>query len=124
MNSDSIRLCVPAEAAYARVVRMTASNLAVLADMDVDDVDDVRMAAEEGFVYACATAPAACDVVFTVSSEEMRIDCALGEVDAADDEQTDLDLIEALLNAVCDDFGFTDDGSRLVLIKKAGSHAR
>ena len=124
MISDSIRLCVPAEAAYARVVRMTASNLAVLADMDVDDVDDVRMDAEEGFVYACATAPTACDVAFIVSPEEMRIDFALGEKDAADDEQTDLDLIEALLNAVCDDFGFSDDGSSLVLIKKAGSHAR
>ena len=124
MISDSIRLCVPAEAAYARVVRMTASNLAVLADMDVDDVDDVRMAAEEGFVYACATAPTACDVAFIVSPEEMRIDFALGDKDAADYEQTDLDLIEALLNAVCDDFGFSDDGSSLVLIKKAGSHAR
>ena len=79
MISDSIRLCVPAEAAYARVVRMTASNLAVLADMDVDDVDDVRMAAEEGFVYACATEPTACDVAFIVSPEEMRIDFALGD---------------------------------------------
>lgn len=122
MVSDSVRLCVPAEASFARVVRMTASNLAVLAELDVDEVEDVRMAAEEGFVYACATAPAVCDVAFTITHDEVRISFALGELDAADDEQTDLDLIEALLDAVCDDFGFSDDGASLVLVKRAGAH--
>ncbi len=58
MAEKSISLSVPAEAEFARVVRMTAANLAVLCDMNVDEVDDLRMAAEEGFVYSCATAPA------------------------------------------------------------------
>ncbi|MDO5119365.1 MAG: ATP-binding protein [Coriobacteriales bacterium] len=124
MNSEYVRLSVPAEASYARVVRMTASSLAVLADMGVDDVEDVRMAAEEGFVYACATAPEVCDVTFTISDNEVCIDYLLGDVDAEDDDETDLDLIEALLFAVCDDFGFSNDGSTLRLVKKAGTHAR
>ena len=36
---------------------MMAANLAVCCEMSVEDVEDVRMAAEEGFVYACATRP-------------------------------------------------------------------
>jgi serine/threonine-protein kinase RsbW len=123
MVSNSVRLSVPAEASYARVVRMTAANLAVLAEMGVDDVEDVRMAAEEGFVYACATAPEICEVTFYVSNDAIRIDFMLGDADAEDDDDTDLDLIEALLSAVCDDFGFSEDGANLSLVKKAATHA-
>ena len=123
MSTTPVRLSIPAEAQYARVVRMTASNLAVLAEMGVDDVEDVRMAAEEGFVYACATGPEVCDVSFSFEDGGIRISFVLGELDAADDETTDLGLIEALLSAVCDDYGFSDDGMNLVLIKKASPHA-
>ena len=51
MQPKTVQLSVPAEPAYARSVRMMAANLAVVAGMVVDDVEDVRMAAEEGFVY-------------------------------------------------------------------------
>ena len=47
---QTIRLTVPAEPAYARSVRMMAANLAVLGEMTVDDIEDMRMAAEEGFI--------------------------------------------------------------------------
>ena len=68
MQQDTIRLSVPAEPAYARAVRMMAANLAVVADMGVDDVEDLRMAAEEGFVYSCATEPSTSDVSFSVGT--------------------------------------------------------
>ena len=55
MQDSVVRLCVPAEARYARSVRMMASSLAVVSGMGIDDVEDVRMAAEEGFVYNCVT---------------------------------------------------------------------
>lgn len=123
MRSDSVRLCVPAEASYARVVRMTASNLAVLCEMGVDDVEDVRMAAEEGFVYACCTRPEQCVVSFDLSPEQVRMSFSLGEADADESSETDLDLVELLLAAVCDDFGVTEDGSMLSLVKKVVAHA-
>ena len=50
MDSDNVILSVPASAEYARSVRMLAASLAVTDDFSVDDVEDVRMAAEEGFV--------------------------------------------------------------------------
>lgn len=122
MSSDSVCLRVPAAASYARVVRMTASNLAVLCEMDVDDVEDVRMAAEEGFVFACATEPSACDVSFELTGEEVRMAFSLGDADA--ESNADLDLIELLLSAVCDDFGVSEDGSELSIVKRVSTHVR
>jgi serine/threonine-protein kinase RsbW len=123
MERGSVRLSVPAEVGFARVVRMTAASLATMGELGVDDVEDVRMAAEEGFVYACATAPAACDVSFQLSGDEVRMAFSLGEQDAEDAPDTDVDLIEALLSAVCDDYAISDDGLTLSLVKRVRPHA-
>ena len=117
MHEQTVRLSVPAEAAYARTVRMMASNLAVVCGMSVDDVEDVRMAAEEGFVYCCATEPASCEVSFTLAEGEVSVRFALGETEPEDDGA--LSLAELLLAAVCDEHGVSDDGSALTLVKRA-----
>lgn len=119
MPEQTVRLSVPAEADFARTVRMMAANLAVVCDMSVDDVEDVRMAAEEGFVYCCATRPESCDVSFELNQGEVRVAFALGTGEIDDTDGT-LDLAELLLSAVCDEHGVTDDGSSLVLVKRAG----
>lgn len=121
MQEKTVRLSVPAEAEYARAVRMMASNLAVVCGMSVDDVENVRMAAEEGFVYSCATAPAACDITFTLREDSVVMDFALGdaESEAIEAAGVDLTLAELLLQAVCDDFAVTDGGV-LHLEKTAG----
>lgn len=112
MQEKTVRLSVPAEAGYARAVRMMASNLAVVCCMSVDDVEDVRMAAEEGFVYSCATAPAVCDITFTLSEGSVAMDFALGdaEPEVIEAAGVDLTLAELLLQAVCDDFAVTGGG--------------
>lgn len=117
MQEQTVRLSVPAEASFARTVRMMAANLAVVCGMSVDDVEDVRMAAEEGFVYSCATEPAACEVSFDLSEGQVRATFGLGPQEPADDGA--LDLAELLLSAVCDEHGVSDDGSALVLVKRA-----
>ena len=118
MPSKSVHLSVPAEAGFARTVRMMAANLAVVSDMSVDDVEDVRMAAEEGFVYCCATEPESCEVTFELAQGEVRTTFGLGssEVDKDDDS---LGFVELLLSAVCDEFGVSDDGQLLTLVKRA-----
>lgn len=121
MASQTVRLSVPAEPAFARSVRMCASTLAVNCSMNVLDVEDVRMIAEEGFVYACATAPEGVDVAFTLEPGSMAMDIALGDVDPADDQ---IQLVETLLDAVCDEFTFSDDGATLHLVKRtAGANS-
>ena len=123
MQQDTIRLSVPAEPAYARAVRMMAANLAVVADMGVDDVEDLRKAAEEGFVYSCATAPKACDVSFSMGDGAFSMDFSLGERDIEEAEPTeDLGLVELLLQAVCDECEVA--GGALHLVKRnGGAHA-
>jgi serine/threonine-protein kinase RsbW len=50
MASDTVNLRVPAKGEYAKLVRMTAAALSSRMGMNYDQVDDVRMAAEEAFV--------------------------------------------------------------------------
>ncbi|MDI9590317.1 MAG: ATP-binding protein [Acidobacteriota bacterium] len=117
MSGQTVRLSVPAKAGFARAVRMMAASLAVVCDMSVDDVEDVRMAAEEGFVLCCATAPESCDVDFALSQGEVRMAFALGPQEA-DDADGSLRLAELLLSAVCDEHAVTDGGASLVLVKR------
>ena len=74
MKTSHVELSVPAEAAFARTVRMMAANLAVCLDMNVDDVEEVRMAAEEGFVLSCASKPAVCAIAFDLSDDGIAME--------------------------------------------------
>lgn len=118
-SADPIRLTVPAAPEYARVVRMCAASAAAVADLSLEDVEDVRMAAEEGFVYACATGQTAVSCELSLGEGSLELTYSLGsDLDAVDDES--LDLVEALLDAICEDFGISEDGSALTLVLRTG----
>ncbi|MBM6775319.1 ATP-binding protein [Olsenella profusa] len=119
MDTKNVQLTTPAEASFARSVRMTAASLAVCCDMSVEDVEDVRMIAEEGFVYTCATDPSEVSVTFSLSEGAMSMDFALG---ASEPQGESIELTHVLLAAVCDEFSVLDDGT-LRLVKRAdGAH--
>lgn len=116
MPEQTVRLSVPAEASFARTVRMMAANLAVVCDMSVDEVEDVRMAAEEGFVYSCATGGANCDITFQVSASAVAIDFSLGAEEPSEDATGYATL---LLGAVCDEFDVDPSAAVLHLLMRA-----
>jgi serine/threonine-protein kinase RsbW len=60
---DAIRLVVPAESRHVRLVRMTAAGVAAEAGLDVDDVEDVRVAVSELFALLVEEAESAGDDV-------------------------------------------------------------
>ncbi len=122
MDQKSVFLGVPAEPEFARVVRMTAASLAADCDLGVEDVEDVRMIAEEGFVLSCATAPDAVDVRFSLEPGVVAMDFPLGAAMPQDDS---LDLVMALLDAVCDVLSVADadDGRTLHLEKRRAGDA-
>ena len=126
-SPSSVGLSVPAEPRFARAVRMLAATLAVNCEMSVEEVEDVRIAAEEGFVYSCATAPDIVDVRFILHDDAFEMEFTLGEASFADAprdvDAAPLDLVELLLTAVCDDFGVSDDDSLLHLVKRIGANA-
>ena len=123
MSASVVPLSVPAEPSFARSVRMMAANLAVLCSMSVDEVEDTRMAAEEAFVYACATAPATCEITFEVRADQLGMSFSLGGVDPLEESELveQVGLAELLLSAVCDSYEFADDGSVLQVTKLVGS---
>jgi serine/threonine-protein kinase RsbW len=126
MAIDRITLTVPAKSEYAKTVRMTAAALVSRMGMNFDDVDDVRMAAEEAFVYAVDTLPEDAEVrfEFSVSDDELKIDVPLGSEDPSSDEEADRRAAYAtfILESVCDSYGFEsdEDGAHLRLTKRVG----
>ena len=118
MSDTNVSLAVPAQADFARTVRMLAANLAVVGGMSVDDVEDVRMAAEEGFVYSCATGIDTCRISFVVEPGSVSMEFGLGE-GKLDADDTSGAYVELILAAVCDEFEAKDGVLRLT--KRAGA---
>lgn len=122
---QTIKLTVPAEADYARAVRMTAASLAVVCDMSVEDIEDIRMAAEEAFVVSCATKPEVCNIEFGLDGGELSMDFPLGDHDPAEGSDTEalqaLDLAELLLEAVSDECDYNEDGTGLHIVKRSAA---
>ena len=118
MDEKHVLLRVPAEPAFARSVRMSASALAFAAGIEsVEDVEDVKMIADEGFVYACATSPEDVEVDFALSEGRVSMDFSLGGGEPADES---VDLVCVLLSALCDEFAFSEDGATLHLARTPG----
>jgi serine/threonine-protein kinase RsbW len=126
MATDRILLSVPAKSEYAKTVRMTAAALVGRMGMNYDQVDDVRMAAEEAFVYAVDTLPEDAQVQFEfcVDDDQVIIDVPLGSEDPSSDEEAERRAAYAtfILESVCDEYEFVSDenGPRLRLVKRVG----
>jgi len=125
MDKDRVTLVVPAKGEFAKTVRLTAAALAGRMGMTYDDVDDVRMAAEEAFVYACDTKPDAGEVTlfFYPEGDLMRIEVPLGSGSRASAEDAERGAAYAtfILQSVCDRFELSSDehGAWLRLEKHA-----
>ena len=64
-----------------------------------------------------------CDIVFSLEQDLIAIDFSLGDAlpeEGAGDEKGALEFAELLLSAICDDYGVSEDGAKLHLVKKIG----
>jgi len=127
MADDRITLIVPAKSEYAKAVRMTAAALVSRLGMTYDEVEDVRMAADEAFVYAVDTLTEDAEIkfVFTLTDDGIEIDVSIGVEEPRSDEDSDRSVAYAtfILESVCDRFEFASDenGAHLRLFKRAGA---
>jgi serine/threonine-protein kinase RsbW len=124
-ESDRVALTVPARGEYARTVRLAAAELATRAGMDIDDVDDVKLAVEEAFVYAVARLKDAdLKVAFTVddSSIEVLVGPLPGPCVDGDEADAGERYAAFILAEVCDEFDILDrEGACFLrLFKKKG----
>lgn len=128
MSQDIVRLSVPARGEYAKTVRMTAASLVSRMGMTFDEIDDVRIAAEEAFVYA-AESMADGDPVeleFGLEGDVLTLTVALGVEAQLTDEEVERRTSYAtfILESVCDSFELMTDESGVSfmrLVKRAES---
>lgn len=117
LTEHPIALTLAAEPDLARLVRMTAANVGALAGMSVDRIEDMRMAAEEAFIYAASAEPdGALTITFSFDDDGVRMTFELA-LDAfpAVKEGDPAAYADLLLAAVCDSYERTDGPARLVL---------
>jgi len=127
MLHDRITLTVPARGEYAKTVRMTAAALVSRMGMAYDEVDDVRIAAEEAFVYAADTMAEGEPITFDfeIGDDWIAISVGLGSGAQLSDDEVARRASYAtfILESVCDSFELVSDenGSpSMRLLKRSG----
>ena len=119
----NVSLTVTADAGLARLVRMTAANVAMLSSMSVDRVEDIKMAAEEAFIYACGTsAGSELEISFTADAEHVDMTFTLEGVPAyaeATEEDPTAAYADLIIGAVCDSYEKRESPATLVMSLKA-----
>ena len=118
--ADITTLEVPAQGDYARVVRMTAANIATLAGFGIEEVDDVRMAAEEAFIYTLATNPGPrLSVTMGLQGSRLSMDFSLGgDWNADDPDEPALAYSALILQAMCDVYEIVEEPTLLLHLEK------
>lgn len=121
-NPTHVALTVACEPHLARIVRMTAANVATLSAMSVERVEDMRMAAEEAFIYACGTAPGEDLLIdFDVDEHHVAMTLQLSATAFAEPSEEDPAAVYAdlILGSVCDVYEKREEPARLLLDMKA-----
>lgn len=129
MREDSVTLIVPARGEHAKLVRLAAAELAARLGMSYDEVDDVRIAAEEAFVYAGRYVGEQGELTFVFNSSPDLLEIEVGPLpeEAALGGMTGVSegYAEFILRSVCDEFALerSSDGCTLRLCRRAGASA-
>lgn len=123
MSSEAtcpITLSVAGDPRLARLVRMTAANVGALCSMSVDRIEDIRMAAEEAFIFGCTAVD--CDDItinFDVDESHVGMTFTFGEQATVDEDDQAAMYAELILASVCDSYEKTAAPLTLSLDLKA-----
>ena len=98
-----MRLSVPAALEYVRIVRLTASGVASRLGLDIDEIENLRVAVDElASTVVDAAAPGDLEITFSSGDGELRME---GRAPLAPGGEVGLDQLTAqILNAVCDKY--------------------
>lgn len=111
--SAHVTLAVPARNRYGRVARQAAAALAADVGLDVDDIEDLRVAVNELFALLVEGAESdddRIDITFSVADDSLT---ATGERPVSAQERTPDpdDLALQILSVIVDEHDFTADDS-------------
>ena len=85
-----VELRVPADSAYALVLRTTAAALAARLDFTIDDIEDLRMAVAEATALALEQADAGAELVcrFALGPADLTVSLDVAAADAVHDQDS------------------------------------
>ncbi len=107
-----VELRLPAEGAYATVVRTTAASLAARLDFTIDDIEDLRIAIGEASALAIPSADPATDLVASFFFGHGSMTVTL-EVEAMDDPPLDRESFAwQVLDTMAQDASAGPEGGR------------
>ena len=122
--ADHIQITLPAREEFARTLRMTAAALASRTGMSLDDVEDVRIAVEEAYLFAIGRVEPGSAVTYDFAVDDGQLSLEVGPLPS--DREGSSDGHEAgyarfILESVCDSYELEEQGAvcRLRISKKA-----
>ncbi len=115
MTIDTITLNLPTHTEYAHSVRLTAASVAVVNHMSVEEVEDVKMAAEEGFILSCLSGIDSCTITFEVEPSALVMKFTLGDDNIEDFEE--FMYADMLLGTLCQEYKREDSTVSVKIVK-------
>lgn len=119
MSDGAVTLTLPPDARMVRVGRLTSSSVASLADMTVDDIDDMKIAVSEMITLLIQSGNKAMITLRFVTTNDDFVVEASTPSGAKGLGRNDLALATAVLDAVADehDIASTDDRIMMRVVK-------
>jgi hypothetical protein len=124
-DAGPVTLVLPPVASMVRVGRLTASSIASLADMSVDDIDDIKIAVSEMITVLIQSGNrTAITLRFETTADAFSVE-ASAPSGTANLGRNDLALATAVLEAVADEhhIASTDDRILLRIVKHLAPQA-
>jgi hypothetical protein len=109
-HNGVVRLELPIESQYIRVARLVASGLGASAGLDVDAVDDLRIAVDELCAALFEVGGEKVELTFAVNDDHVEVTGRTETDAAAAFEPARLVLSRQILDVACDHYSLSLDG--------------
>ncbi|MCU1395876.1 MAG: hypothetical protein JWM34_4304 [Ilumatobacteraceae bacterium] len=114
-TAGPVTLVLPPAPAMVRVGRLTASSIASLADMSIDDIDDIKIAVSEMITLLIQSGNRATITLrFETTESEFSVEASTPS-GASSFGRNDLALATAVLEAVADEHQIASTDDRILL---------
>jgi len=117
-----VRLELPIESQYIRVARLVASGLGASAGLDVDAVDDLRIAVDELCAALFEVGGNKVELTFAVSADNVEVTGRTATGAAAVFEPARLVLSRQILDVACDHYSLSLDGGVAQFTMRKSTH--
>jgi len=117
-----VRLELPIESQYIRVARLVASGLGASAGLDVDAVDDLRIAVDELCAALFEVGGDKVELTFAVSADDVEVTGRTATGAAAAFEPARLVLSRQILDVACDHYSLSLDGGVAQFTMRKSTH--